>query len=31
MDYLWDEVPGVKMGLEMFTIKLTQDIDPNKI
>jgi len=31
MDYLWDEVLGVKMALEMFTTKAMQDIDLNKI
>jgi hypothetical protein len=31
MDYLWEEVLGVKMALEMFMTKAMQDIDLNKI
>jgi hypothetical protein len=31
MDYLWEEVPGVKMDLEMFMTKHILVLDPNKI
>jgi hypothetical protein len=31
MDYLWEEVRGVKMGVEMFMTRPMPDIDLNKI